>query len=269
MNHLTPTQPSRPTALTVIPSFAEAPGALGAAIRAVRRGVNINPVSAEVRQEAHQHLEQIRPLCASATQGQMMAWLIKLAPGVVNAPVAVSEIEASAGAIWEDCSHLPCAVWCDETRITWRRKQIDGRHVGKFWPSSGELSVHLEEFATFLKADKAGCESILALASPQPEGEFIPPTGEVREAVKALMASFRAEVAERRESRSVSVDQPKQAAPVIRDLADTSLADEELLEVYEKGEREGHGPSVFRAKHLRAKLASRLAERGGDDADWR
>lgn len=226
------------------PSFTEAAGPLGAAIRAVRRGVTFQPLSADVRQAAWQHLRAIEPLFAPGTQDHMAAWLGRLAPAVVNAPSDPREIRARYAAIWDLCADLPVAVWCDETRRAWLRTMP----AGKFWPVAGELFAHLDAFAMQLRIDRDGCEALqAAVANTDDEPDHHPDEAE-RAVVTEMMRGWRSE----RAATQVANTQAEEARRLTPKAA--PVTDHELLAMHEAAAANGSGPSAFRAAALRQKL---------------
>ncbi len=226
-------------------SFVEAGGVLGAAIRAIRRDVNIHPIAPETQQGAWQQIHAIEPLLVAPDRDVMIAWLVKLAAAVANAPNDRHEIVARSEAIWETCSDLPAGVWCDATRLGWIRTLPAGR----FWPTAGELYAHLEAFAQAMRREKAACERILQEAGKMPE-KVVKPDSAEKEAVTHMLQAWRVEQGDRHRADEAA------GKPDVPIVTPRHLSDEHLLAVYEQGAAEGHAPSAFRAEHLRAKLGA-------------
>ena len=225
--------------------FQPASPRLAAYIEAARRGSCIVPVPPDVQEAAWQHQRALEPLLVPAVEVQMLAWLRKLAPAVVNAPTDPADIQARAAAIWEHCGMLPAAVWCQETRVTWGRRPGSG----KFWPAAGELHEHLAAYAATIANDRAGCERILAagqgreLDAPDPRHDPAE-----QEAVTAILRAWRGNV-ELRHAEAAAADAP--ATPANRAIPVTA---HELLRVHEAAALIGNRISGQRAAYLRNKL---------------
>lgn len=244
MNQIITTPQAAPLA-TLPPSFVPASGRLGATISAARHGSSIWPLAPQTEQEAWSHLHALQPLLAPAAETQMLAWLRKLAPAVVNAPTDPREIQAKAAAIWDLCGDFPCAVWCDETRRSWLRTQPQG----KFWPAAGELFTHLEAFAAALSNDRAGCEKILAAGSARQEDAPAPKEDPLeRQAVTDLMRAWRGEQKARQTAEAIAAEKSRPIAKA------TPVNDELLLAIHEDAARNGNALSGIRAKFLRQKM---------------
>ncbi len=233
-----------------VPSFTPATGRLGAYIDAARQGTSIVPVPPDVQQAAWELARSSEPLMSPSTRDHMAAWLGRLAPQVRNAPIEPGDIRAIYEGIWEQCQDLPCGVWCVETRRSWGRRPS----CGVFWPAAGELCQHLSAFAATLRNDRAGCEKILAIASPsradEPDHRKDPVE---QQAVAELLQAWRGEQAVRKADAAIEAARTRPIAKA------TPVNDAMLLEAHEASARAGNLISGARAAALRQKMG--LTER--------
>ena len=193
------------SSVTLPAAFREAPGALGAAIRAHSRGASFRPVTQSLRDAATRHLAATNHALQPAGQTLMLAWLQRLAPAVINAPVEAAEIMRKAEAIWDVCQDLPSGVWTDEARRDWCKRQPEG----KFWPQAGELHAHLAPLASQIRADAAGCRAIIDDGLLPAETPPKPGTDERA----AILAKFRADMQQVRAEQGSEDREPIVATP--------------------------------------------------------
>lgn len=259
MNQITIISPAEVAAVQPVPSFIEAGGILGATIRCAQTGTSLYRVipgteraeiSADTQQAAWQHLQALRALLELGTQTEMLAWLAKLRHSVANAPTDWAAIRAKGDAIWEQCSELPRAVWCDDTRKLWCQQPVRGDYrPGDFWPLPGALFEILSGYASRVRRDQRGCEAILTEAGRQPA-----PTDDERhdpaqqQAVTDLMKAWRGEQKARQTAEAIEAEKTRHIAKA------TPVNDELLLAIHEDAARNGNALSGIRAKFLRQKM---------------
>lgn len=186
------------------------PAPLSARLRAMislrSDGVRLSPetLTADDREELSKHVAMLGD-ASHVTADQVAAWCKRLGEYVANPPAEGKDASNAVRRIYEVCRDLPAEVWTHAAVLAWvRQPDRNGFPVGSRWPTPGDLYGFLSKLADpIIQERRAVRDLALMLDAPawsgqkRAEPERPAPTEAEREAVRAMMAARRAEVAER------------------------------------------------------------------------
>ena len=209
-------------------------------------GHHLNPLPAGVRQEARRALATLDVLCAPVGAEAAYRWLKPLAAGF-TIPLTENDFKVRASAIVPTLADLPGVLF---TPAMQRAAMLEW----SYFPGVKDLHDFLARRCRDWQRDQKALERITALPEPPPPPEM---TQEERD---AILARFRAQMAQVAPLAAVGGDQ---AVPAGRPLP---LRDDVLLANYEavaKAPGPGQVAAQFRAEALRRKIAARTGMHSG------